>query len=126
MEPTRKLSLRDLASKSKIVHHVEIEYTGDNYVFPWAELTDAEYPKTEFIDDKLTEDEKLTKMNVVMEKLALSMINKGAVAEGEEVTPEEVWAQLPKRLRTDLSYKIFDIRAKETKDFLPTSKPTPS
>jgi hypothetical protein len=114
-----KNGLLELSVATGAVHHITIEYQGENYDFPWKELPDFEVPKPKKKVEGMTEEEEIEVLSAGLEQIAYLMIARGAKAEQGFDYPAETFYSLPKRMRSELALKIFNLHKQAEQDFLP-------
>ncbi len=112
-------SIEELVALSDTVQHGKVEYRGKAVEFQFCELTEAEEPKVNMIDESATLEEKSDFYTKVGTERILAMIKKAndKNPEGVSLTADN-WKSLPTTLRFNISSEILSLNEDVSGNFI--------
>tara|TARA_R100000742_G_C4273774_1_gene93455 strand:- start:1110 stop:1448 length:339 start_codon:yes stop_codon:yes gene_type:complete len=111
---TETWSLEELKALTSEVASEVITYRGKDVKVQWCELTEAEEPKIDLVDETASEEEKNAMYQKIGTEKVKSMINKADGMSEEKCGLASVWEDLPTTLRYQLTAKVLGA---QTPDF---------
>jgi len=112
-------TIEELVALTKDVQNGEIEYRGKNFNFQYCELTEAEEPKINMIEDDASAEERNEFYTKVGTERILAMIKKANDKNPDGITlTDKVWVTLPATLRFAISTEVLSLKEGATENFI--------
>tara|TARA_R110002051_G_C8548845_1_gene472344 strand:+ start:191 stop:556 length:366 start_codon:yes stop_codon:yes gene_type:complete len=112
-------TIEELVALSDTVQHGKVEYRGKTVNFQFCELTEAEEPKVNMVDENATPDEKNEFYTKVGTERILSMIAKANTKNPDGILLDaDNWSSLPTSLRFNISTEILSLNEDVAANFI--------